>query len=146
MYEVLEQDHYPSFVVSEIYIHQLMPEVSDQSAEPIVDSEVADMTKAGMTVTYLYMICPRKCILFRIWIKKRLYFSILIGIFVYIYFFQWVYLNGYKFFLTHCRMPWQLSMKYKTLSFIVQPPLFRWQAMYPDRAILVEFFDPCILY
>nr|CAB3266459.1 sorting nexin-25 [Phallusia mammillata] len=51
IYELLEKDHYPSFVVSEVYINQLMPEISDQSPGHSAQSEETDMSKAAFGST-----------------------------------------------------------------------------------------------
>ena len=43
----MERDHYPSFVVSDIYSYQLMPEIVDRQIEIDVIPSDVDLSKAG---------------------------------------------------------------------------------------------------
>uniref|UniRef100_H2YU39 PX domain-containing protein n=1 Tax=Ciona savignyi TaxID=51511 RepID=H2YU39_CIOSA len=47
VYALLKSDHYPSFVVSDIYTFQLMPEITDRSIEGAVDMSKDVLTKTG---------------------------------------------------------------------------------------------------
>ena len=44
----MEKDHYPSFVVSDIYSFQLMPEIVDRDIEVDVIASDMKLTQAGI--------------------------------------------------------------------------------------------------
>ncbi|XP_076809566.1 sorting nexin-25-like isoform X2 [Clavelina lepadiformis] len=47
VYDIMQKDHYPSFVVSDVYSYQLMPEILDQSFEKSLTASEQDLSKAA---------------------------------------------------------------------------------------------------